>query len=550
MLLRALTTILSLASMMMGVAQTSTQNQSQRPRLVVNIIVSSLRAGDIEKYQGNMTSQGFATMMEQGLYYPKGEYNFARSAAPTTLATLSSGADPAMHGVVTSSWFNYSSNEKESLIDDKNFINIPYNHGENGYSAANVLAQSLSEALTEQSPESRTLTVALLPTEAIAIAGNSSNVFWIDPISVQWSTSTAFAKELPEWADSFNRKCQPIFNRAFSSWQPLYPAKEYLNKRYRDIEVGKYSYKKSLTQESKTPLVELINSYNRILYTPLGNTLTLEFTKAAMANLDMGKDNHTDIVNIHLCSTGAISQLYGREGLEVEDMLLRLDSELGDFIKYTKAQIKGGEVVFTFTSDSGGSSSHNLEENSPAQSRRFNATQAAVILNGFLSARHGEGNWVLGCWDSSIYLNHNTIYQNKQSVADIQDEIATFMMHFQGVAYALSATSLQSSAFNYGYGELIQRSFFMRRSGDVVITLLPGWIELKDNLRSRAGSIYRYDREVPLIIYGNGIPSVIVDNRVDMGSMAATLSKIMGIDSPTSNQYDPLKEITQIEWKK
>lgn len=522
------------------------------PRLVVNIIVSSLRSGDIERYIDNMGEGGFKTLTQEGLYYRRSEYNFARSSSPATLASLSSGADPSMHGVVGEAWFNYSSNQRESLIEDSRYRNIPKNYDKAGYSPSMLLSQTLSEALIEQSPKSRSLTVALTPMEAIVTGGDSGNLFWIEPSTSQWASSTAFMDRLPDWVDSFNSKSQPIFNRAFSSWQVSSTTKSYLNHRYSDIDISRHRERKSMQRDesSKKSLVDLINSYNRIKYTPLGNTLIFEFAKAAMANLEMGRDEHLDIVNIHLTSTGVISGVYGRESVEVEDMLYRLDDELEEFINYTKAQLKGGEVIFTLTSDSGGSSSYDSKETGANQTKLFNPIQAEVILNGFLSARHGDGKWVLGCWDGSIYLNHNTIYQYGQSAADIQNEVATFMMHFEGVAYALTASSLQSSAFNYGYGELIQRSFFARRSGDVILSLLPGWIEREDNIRSKSGSIYRYDREVPLIIYGHGIEPQRVNERVNIGSFASTLSLIMDIDSPTSNQGEPLKEVTNKIWNR
>ncbi|MFR9650235.1 MAG: alkaline phosphatase family protein [Rikenellaceae bacterium] len=535
MFLRTILTSLLMLSLSMGWAQ--------KPRLVVNFIVSSFRSGDIERYSDNLTSGGFNTLTQEGLYYGKAEYNFSQSLAPSTLSTISTGAEPSMHGVVGTTWFDYSSNNRETLIEDGTIRNMPYNYDNIGFSANNLIAQTLSEALLEQSPESKSITIAINPVEAIVVAGNSGTVLWVDPVSSQWSTSTAFASELPEWVANFNLKSQPIFNRAFSSWSLSKQGADYVNSRYSDIDVSKYRNKKSLYRDSDKRLIDLNNSYNRIKYTPLGNTLVFEVAKVAIANMDIGKDNTTDIINLHLSSSGAITQLYGRESIEVEDMLYRLDGEIMEFINYTKAQVKGEEVLFTFTSDSGSSSSYDVNGANTAKSKRFNGVQAEVILNGFLTARHGEGEWVLGYENGSIYLNHNTIYQNGMSVADIQNEIATFMMHFDGVAYALTATSLQSSALGYGYGELVQRSFFARRSGDVLISLLPGWIEHGDNIRSRSGSLYRYDRDVPLIFYGCGIEPLRVNQRVDMIQFAPTLSSIMEIDSPTSNQGELLDEL-------
>ena len=38
----------------------------------------------------------------------------------------------------------------------------------------------------------------------------------------------------------------------------------------------------------------------------------------------------------------------------------------------------------------------------------------------------------------------------------------------------------------------------------VVLNLMPEWIEEREQTRSMSGSMYRYDTQVPLIIYGAG----------------------------------------------
>lgn len=46
-----------------------------------------------------------------------------------------------------------------------------------------------------------------------------------------------------------------------------------------------------------------------------------------------------------------------------------------------------------------------------------------------------------------------------------------------------------------------------RRSGDVVVNLMPGCIEERPDVRSKSGSMYGYDTTVPLVLYGGGIPA-------------------------------------------
>ena len=93
--------------------------------------------------------------------------------------------------------------------------------------------------------------------------------------------------------------------------------------------------------------------------------------------------------------------------------------------------------------------------------------------------------------------NHNLVYEKDLSLADIQNEVATFAMQFRGVSHALSATAMRTSYFGSGYARKMQNSFYPRRSGDVIINPMPGWIEEHDHKRSSSGSMYGYDTRVP-----------------------------------------------------
>ena len=69
---------------------------------------------------------------------------------------------------------------------------------------------------------------------------------------------------------------------------------------------------------------------------------------------------------------------------------------------------------------------------------------------------------------------------------------------------------------------------------------MPGWIEERDNVRSSAGSMYRYDTQVPLIIYGGGVKGIRRDDNVDMTSMATTLAALMDINAPSAAEGEDL----------
>ena len=157
-----------------------------------------------------------------------------------------------------------------------------------------------------------------------------------------------------------------------------------------------------------------------------------------------------------------------------------------------------------------------------------------------------QGDWVVTYGDKCIWLNHNLIYERGLDLADVQNEVAIFAMQFRGVSHALSATAMRSSYFGSGYARRMQNSFYPRRSGDVILNLMPGWIEERDRCRSMSGSMYGYDTEVPLVFYGTGAGQQHVQRRVDMTSVAPTLARLAGVTEPAASEGDVLPEIVDL----
>ena len=199
------------------------------------------------------------------------------------------------------------------------------------------------------------------------------------------------------------------------------------------------------------------------------------------------------------------------------------------------------EVVVVLTSDHGCSDTY--REGGRTPSGRFNTEQFKIIMNGFLSAQYEPGNWVLGYRDRQLFLNREMIYKYGFNLAEVQTRAAAFALQFRGVSAALTSTDMQSGSFARGYGEKMQNGFYPKRSGDLTINLMPGWIEERTGVVSMSGSMYEYDTHVPLVFYGGGIPAAEVERNVSMTSVAPTLARIMRIAVPDAATGEALKEI-------
>ena len=483
------------------------QSAAAQPRLIVQIVVGSMRGEDLDRYAENFGEGGFRRLTEGGTVYADSRYDYLQTTTPVSLATLTTGAMPSTHGVISTRWRDYIVNKTVGLIDDPSVRDPEYYHGNGAYSPRNLIAPTVGEALLRQSPDSRSVTVALDPISAVVMGGREGMTFWMDSVSCNWTTSTYYLPVLPAWVKRFNAD-KLYLSYIGEPWHSLLNDDKYRNKRCSDIVLMSSMAKKKRSADTSADAVKRISSkapsesrYDNILYSPAGNCLTLQFAKTALTQLDLGKRDRTDLLNICLDAPRAIREAYGPESIEAEDMYYRLDQDLEEFLTYVYTLFKPHEVLVILTSDHGSSPSYDFGREA---CDRFNTRQFEVIVNGFLSARYGPGNWVLEYEDKCLYLNHNLVYEKDLSLADIQNEVATFAMQFRGVSHALSATAMRTSYFGSGYARKMQNSFYPRRSGDVIINLMPGWIEEHDHKRSSSGSMYGYDTEVPLVFYGKG----------------------------------------------
>ena len=226
----------------------------------------------------------------------------------------------------------------------------------------------------------------------------------------------------------------------------------------------------------------------------------------------------------------------------MEDMYYRLDRDLADFLTFVFAQVKDGSVTVVLTSDHGTSPAFDA---GAEEADRFNPRQFEVIVNGFLNVRYGVGDWVVDYSDKCLWLNHNLIYERGLNLAEVQNEVAIFAMQFSGISHALAATAMRTSYFGSGYARRMQNSFYPRRSGDVILNLMPGWIEEQERCWSMSGSMYGYDTEVPLVFYGKGAGMQRVNRRVDMTAVAPTLARLAGIREPAASEGGVLEEIAE-----
>ncbi|MFI3302482.1 MAG: alkaline phosphatase family protein [Rikenellaceae bacterium] len=516
------------------------QSRATPPRIVVNIVVGAMRSGDIERYRENFSSDGFLRLLDGGVNYKSASYNLHQTITPATLSTIFTGTLPSTHGVVGEEWWEYTLGSRVDLVADREVRNLDYNLRDWGYSASKLVAPTLSEALLLANPNSKSVSIAVEPTSAIVMNGRGGVPYWIDSLTCEWGSSTAFVDSLSRRVVEYNKSPEmqaPLRQKWVSMLTPNFYKNGVSTALMLKSPTRRYEAAELPRTKSRDDRRRLM--YEQLAYTPAGNSVIFNYAKELIESMDLGGDEHPDILNIYLDPARNIAQRYGVQSIEVEDMYLHLDAEIRAFVAMLAARMHVGDMVITLTSDHGISAVCD-------ESQMFNTQQFVMLIGGFLRAQYGVGNWVLGYKNCNLYLNHQLILEQGLSISDIQDEVAAFALQFRGVSHVLTASAMRSGYFGGGYGQKMQSSFSPSRSGDVVLNFMPGWIEQREGVVANSGSMYRYDNDVPLIIYATGYSvSDSVSRDVSMIDFATTLSSILNIEPPAAAEGRVLNEFAE-----
>jgi predicted AlkP superfamily pyrophosphatase or phosphodiesterase len=499
---------------------------------VVNIVVSQLRYDWLARFESNLSQEGLIRFATGGMSFTSAHYNYMQTLTPASLATLTTGVNPSMHGVVADRWIDYTTGGVVSLVSDSSVRGLDCDPESGRYSPLHIVMPTLGDKLLEESPQSKVITIASDPVSAVVMGGKSSAVYWMDDFRATWISSTAYMNRLPEWLVKYNESRPANYYIAYG-WSPAKPAKLFINKSNTIFGGVKGRKIGSFKRDG-------VNDYETMIRSPYGNTLVADFAKQVVVNERLGSDDATDILNICFDASRYVGQRYGSGSMEVEDMIYRLDADLAGLVTAISAQVNLANVLFVITSDHGVSDAW---DGGAVAADRFNSSQFKTILNSFLGVQFGVGDWVLEYIDRQVYLNRNLIYRKNLSLEEVQNRAATFALQFRGVSHVLTSTAMQNGYFGASYGHRMQNGFYPRRAGDVMLNFMPGWIEERPDARSLSGSMYDYDTHVPLMMFGWKIPARQVGEPVDMSRVAPTLARILQISRPTASDGITIEEL-------
>lgn len=519
-----------------------------RPRLVIGIVIEQLRFDQLEKFRDRFEENGIRRLLNEGTYYKNAGYDYMLTQSAPGHATIATGTQPSFHGITADSWYLPLKNEMVYCTQDSKVDPVGGSYESGLHSPVNLISSTFSDELAmATNKKAKIFSVGLKESSSIFSSGHYANgVFWYDNTTGTWMSSTWYIDSLPSWVNDFNASkfAESFLNnpwtllREKSSYSDCLPDTSKFETGFDGVTWFPYDLKKM----SQKGLLNIKRDYSILRETPFGNTLTRDFAVRLIQEEQLGRDDITDFLSINFSATDYIGHRFGPTSVESADALLRLDQDISRLLKFLNDSLGKRNILVYFTSAHGVSEIPSVLEQNRIPTGYFRQTQAMQLLKSYLNAVYGQGDWVKGYYENQVFLNRVLIEDAKIPLEDIQKKVSRFLVQFTGVSSAYPYSVFEANDFGNGHLKRIVNSFSPQRSGDIIITLNPGWIEKGDYVANH-NSPYEYDSHVPLIWYGWAVNRATVTRKVSITDIAATLSSLCRVPFPNACTGEPLIEL-------
>jgi hypothetical protein len=518
-LLTSIITVLALTGM-------QAQQLSASPRLVVEVTVDQLRSDYLELFSALYGERGLNRLMREGVYYRNMRYGFDNVDRSSAVASLKTGTTPSVNGIIGNSWMNRATLRVTGCVDDTNFMG---NYTDESSSPMMLLSSTVSDEL-RIATGGKALVYSVAPFRDAAIIGaghNGNGAFWLNENTGKWC-STTFFKEIPWWLSKYNEQKAVDFRMGDIVWTPYLPKEKYSYlPEWRDA-----AFKYKFDDDRR-------NKYRRFITSPYVNEEVNALVKNILDNSTIGKDDITDMLAVTYYAGNYMHKTPQECAMELQDAYVRLDRTIAELIEMVDKSVGLSNVLFCINStgytdaEAADAGSNNIPGG------EFHMKRCAALLNMYLMATYGEGKYVDTYYNNQIYLNHTLIEKKQLSLTEIQNKSADFVMQLSGVDEAYSAQRVLGEQWSPSI-EKIRNGLHKKRSGDIIIDVLPGWTVMNEDNPANSKVVRKGYIPAPLIIFGANTRAEKIESPVDAACIAPTLASVMRIRAPNSSKAMPI----------
>jgi predicted AlkP superfamily pyrophosphatase or phosphodiesterase len=484
----------------------------KKPKLVVAIVIDQFRYDYLTRFRSEYHA-GFDRLLTQGAVFTNARFIHFPTVTAVGHSTVLTGAIPSISGIIANEWYDFGEHKEVTSVSDSG-TKLLGGSGE-GSSPHRLLVSTVGDELKmSDNRNSRVVGISLKDRAAILPSGHMANgAYWFDPKTGNFVSSTYYFSDLPGWVKDFN------------SGEPA----------------AKYRGYTWLTHKMPAEPEKL---YSALEATPIGNELIEAFAERALTAEQLGKHDVTDILTVSFSSNDYVGHRYGTYSPEAHDVSVRTDAIIGKFLQTIDKEVGLDNVLVVLTADHGVSPS---TEEAAANHMPGGREPASLVRNAVQTAlvkKYGEGEWMVGTADLSLFLNRSLIAQKNLDLSAVEDVAAAAVETVPHVARVYTRHQLAAGAVaNDDVTRRIVNGYNMERGADVAFILEPYWVFGSSG--ATHGSPFSYDNHVPVIFMGPGIRAGQYHEDVAVNDIAPTIATILSVETPAGSVGRVLAEMFQ-----
>ena len=519
------------------------QNIINRPKIVIGIVVDQMRWDYLYRYYNRYAEDGgFKRLLSKGFSCENTLIPYIPTITACGHTSIYTGSVPAINGITGNDWWDYNLSQIAYCTGNDSVKTIGSNSDEGKMSPHNLLVTTIGDELRLATNfRSKVIGIALKDRAAILPAGHSANAaYWYDYKTGDWITSSYYMNDLPKWLKDLNAK-KMADNYFAQDWNTLYPLNTYTQSTPDD---EPYENKLFGTNGFPYNLKQFVGkNYGILPATPYGNNFTFDMAKAVINGEQLGDDSVTDMLTISLSTPDYIGHNFGPNSVEAEDVFLRLDKELGDFLKFLDNKIGKDQYLIFFSADHGAAHVPGFLKEHKIPAGSVSSDKLSDGINKLLKEKFKADKLVIGIINYQVYLDRDAINKSRLNKELINKEIVTYLMQQPGIERAFALDDLNATTLNAKIKNAVANGYYPSRSGDIQLILQPQFIEGFETKGTTHGSWNPYDAHIPLIWFGWNIHAGKTNKETYMTDIAPTIAALLHIQMPSGSVGNVINEV-------
>ena len=497
------------------------QQVTNSPKLVVGVTIDQFRSDYLEAFSALYGEKGFKRLLREGMVYHNVEYSFDNVDRASAIAAIYSGTSPYYNGIIADNWLDRATLRIVNCVDDSKVIGYETVQSS---SPRKLVVSTITDEL-KVSTNGRGLVFSFAPFRETAVfsAGHAADgAFWLDDDTGRWC-GTSFYGNLPFWITSYNEQNKPEKKIKSLTWTPRTDPNDV------SIQKNKNTDFRYVFSDTKGKV--------RFKTSPLVNDEVNNIVGQCLQNTEIGGDSISDFLSVNYYAGCFDHKTFSDSPEEMKDVYMRLDKDLADLIDMVDKKVGLKNALF-FVTSTGFTDQESVNDIYRIPTGIFNIKRCAALLNMYLMAIYGEGQYVDAYYGVQIYLNHKLIEQKHLNLTDVMNRSSEFLIQVQGIKDVYTSRRLQ---FDSCVPEIIRakNGYNTLVSGDITLVINPGW-KFVDPDKTEQPTVRNSFIDFPLIFFGSNIKPDSSFQVVTTDYIAPTLAHCMRIRAPNACKVSAL----------